>query len=73
MMNGSSGMGISWIFGLLILAVIIGMMIRGMSVTPRRRQSKNSTGEAMEILRQRYARGEINDKEFEHMKQELEN
>ena len=72
MMNGSSGMYLNWIFGLLILAVIIGMIIRGMCEMPRRRQHENSSDEAMEMLRQRYARGEIDDKEFEYMKQELD-
>ena len=72
MMNGSSGMYLNWIFGLLILTVIIGMVIRGLCVTPGRRQYKISADDAMEILRQRYARGEIKDEEFEHMKQELE-
>ena len=72
MMNGSSGMYLNWIFGLLILAVIIGMIIRGMCEMPKRRQHENSSYEAMEMLRQRYARGEIDDKEFEYMKQELD-
>lgn len=72
MMDGGSGMGITWIFGWIILAIIIGLVVRGIC-TPRKRNI-NTPGkdEAVEILKKRYARGEIREEEFEHMKHELE-
>lgn len=73
MINGGSGMGIGWVFGFLILAIIVGLLIRGLCVN--RLQSRRTPGEddAFEILRKRYAKGEISEEEFEHKKKELEN
>lgn len=72
MMNGGSGMEIGWVFGWIILAIIIGLVVRGIC-TPRKCNSDASEkDEAVEILKKRYARGEISEEEFEHMKHELE-
>lgn len=73
MMNGGSGMEVGWIFGWLILAIIIGRVIRGI-YTPRTPKSRPpEKDEAVEILKKRYASGEIDEEEFQHMKHELEN
>ena len=67
MMNGEAPKHVGWIFGFLFLAIFIGLLIRGMY-----RQGNNTQPEdAVEILKQRYAKGEINEAEFEHMKKEL--
>jgi len=72
MMDGGSGMEIGWVFGWIILAIIIGLVVRGI-YTPRKRNSNApEKDEAVEILKKRYARGEITEEEFEHMKHELE-
>jgi putative membrane protein len=72
MMDGGSGMGITWIFGWLILAIIVGLAIRGICASRNRNGNVPADDEALDILRQRYARGEITEEEFEHMKHELE-
>jgi putative membrane protein len=72
MMDGGSGMGITWIFGWLILAIIVGLAIRGICASRKRNGNVPADDEALDILRQRYARGEITEEEFEHMKHELE-
>ncbi|MCK6619711.1 MAG: SHOCT domain-containing protein [Calditrichaceae bacterium] len=72
MMDGGSGMGITWIFGWIILAIIIGLVIRGICTPRKRNSSQPEKDEAVEILKKRYARGEISEKELEHMKHELE-
>ncbi len=63
--------GAGWICGLLILALIVGVAIRAM--TSPGKNDRKSEDEALEILRKRYAEGEITEEEFEHMKEELEN
>ena len=73
MMNGVSGMGIGWIFGFLILAIVIGLIIRGINTPQRYARLEFDENDALNILKKRYAKGEISDAEFEHMKSELEN
>ncbi len=65
------GMWMGWIFWL----VIIGLIIWGVKTTAgqNRSQSGNRPPEesAMDILKKRYARGEINAYEFEEKKRRL--
>ena len=82
-----SGMGFGmWIFWILFIAVIV-VLIRmvfgtrsdasppsSASATHSHDTTSHDTGsqdDALEILRQRYARGEIDKNEFETMQQEL--
>jgi putative membrane protein len=61
------GGGFMWIFWILIIFAIV-MLIRAAG-------SNSNSGEhretPLEILEKRYARGEIDDEEFAHRKQEL--
>lgn len=63
------GMGIGWILGLVFIAVVVWAIVSlvgtGQGVRPSSRKG------AMEILKERYARGEIDKDEFERMKREL--
>ena len=65
----------AWGFGMMIMMVLFwGLLIVGVVVGIRwlLGQGKDSrTDSAMEILRQRYARGEINIEEFEAKKKDL--
>jgi len=68
MMNGWGwGMGLWWLIGpvLLILAVVA---IWRLLQSPRSSRAEDS---ALEILRQRFARGEIDKNEFEEKKRDL--
>jgi putative membrane protein len=63
------GGGFMWIFWILIIFAIV-MLIKAVG------KSNNSNSEEhretpLEILEKRYARGEIDDQEFAHRKQEL--
>ena len=63
--------GFWWIFPIFmfIMIFICIFMMRGCSCIPRRRNSRRfSDDSAEEILKERYARGEINRKEYEEMK-----
>lgn len=68
MMDNGTSLQVEWVFWFLILAIFIGVIIRGMYQKNRNSRQDN----AMETLRKRYAKGEINDEEFKHMKKELD-
>ena len=62
------GGGFMWVFWILIIIVIVAL-IRGFSAGG----GTSSTPESpMEILRRRYANGEVSDEEFKQRKKELE-
>ena len=71
------GMGFGWIFGLLALLLIgwgalnVFNANRGQNVGYLGNGSYRSDSDALEILKQRYARGEISQNEFERMKKDL--
>jgi putative membrane protein len=61
------GGGFMWIFWILVIVAIIALF-RGVSGSGTSASSESP----MEILRKRYANGEITDEEFEHRRKELE-
>ncbi|MFP4469309.1 MAG: SHOCT domain-containing protein [Bacteroidota bacterium] len=72
-MNGSShhfwGMGWGWIIGLIITGVIIWIIVKAVNKTsPEVTKSDKS---ALDILKERYARGEIDREEFEERKKSI--
>ena len=70
-MHGYGGMGLGmawyWIFGVLIVVAAVWLIARSFSQNSPDRQNKS----ALDILKERYARGEIDDKEFEEKKSHL--
>ena len=72
-MTGGWGMGLGWIFmilvwGLIILG-IVALIKWLMTQTSREQGTRNKT--AMEILQERYARGEIDREEYEQKRRDL--
>ncbi len=63
------GMGFGWIIGLLILIAIIWLVVR--SVNQNNRPQQPGSKSALDILKERYARGEIDKKEFDERKSDL--
>jgi len=63
----SSGMWIFWIVLIVIVVLLLRGVAGGLSSSPPRRQDT-----PLEILKARYARGEINDEEFQQRRRELE-
>ena len=65
------GMGFGWIFGLVILGLVFWLIMEYMDAS-KPHTSKNNN-EALEILRKRYAKGEINHNQYEQSKKDLQN
>jgi putative membrane protein len=63
------GMGLTWLFWAVLIAVLA--VAIGWSYSNRRRKKGSSSDAAVDILKQRYAKGEIGKAEFEEKKQEL--
>jgi putative membrane protein len=59
---------------LFLRAVLVGLVVLGLYylLTGHYGPHKESTSEALEILKQRYARGEITEDQFKKMKENLE-
>ena len=76
MMNGMFGCG-GWygsLFGLLFLGLVVWLVIYLINQARTRNDNISTDGQqgsAMEILKKRYARGEISKDEFERMKKEI--
>lgn len=70
MMGGGWGFGILWLlFWIALLALVVVGIWRLLEGRPGRREEP---GSALEILKRRYARGEIDREEFEAKKRDLE-
>lgn len=69
---GWGGMWFGWIFWLVIIGGIIWAVVT-IAINNNRKQQNCFPREedALEILKRRYARGEINREQFEQMKQDL--
>ena len=71
---GGLGMGFGWLFmlvfwGLIVVAAVLG--VRWFLAEGRSAPGTDSGGSALEILRRRYARGEIDREEFEAKMRDL--
>ena len=65
------GMGFGWLFWLVIIGLLI-WAVKSISDRPRASQPYRSSSEdALEILKKRFARGEIDEEEFEQRKRRL--
>ncbi|RJP77652.1 MAG: SHOCT domain-containing protein [Candidatus Zixiibacteriota bacterium] len=67
------GWGGGWVMMLIWWAIIIGglvLLIRWL-ISSRSQTSQSSRDTALDILRERYARGDINREEFEEKKKDL--
>ena len=62
------GGGFMWILWLILIVIIV-YVVKDFLPNDSK---KSSEDDAMEILRQRFARGEIDEQEFEQRKKELE-
>ena len=74
MFNGDGGMffggGFMWIFWILIIVAVVVLFKNTMGGNPNDNNMHNDS--PLEILKKRYARGEINEEEYERRRKELE-
>ena len=63
------GMGWGWIIGLVLLIFVFWMVTKSNRSNGTIEQSKDDS--ALDILKKRYARGEINKEEYEEKKKDL--
>ncbi|AEB12857.1 SHOCT domain-containing protein [Marinithermus hydrothermalis] len=66
---GFGGLGMILFWGLLILGIV--WIVQTLAQRPPASGSQRESDQALEILRERYARGEITREEFERLKQDL--
>lgn len=73
-MHGIGGMGLGmvwwWIIGLILVAFIIWAVMRSTGQNNNRNNTANHKS-PLDILKERYARGEIDKEEFEQRKKDL--
>jgi putative membrane protein len=73
---GGYGMGFGWIFWLILIVIIVWAVIRYAGSGPGRSSGRidagSGGGRALEILKERYAKGEITKEEYDRMKRDLE-
>lgn len=65
------GMGFVWIIGIIILLIILWLAFK--IFRSNSEQSSISQKTPLDILKERYAKGEIDKEEFEQRKKDLEN
>jgi putative membrane protein len=63
------GMGWWWIIGLIVIVAVFWMITKG--VNQIKSPDKDSGKSALDILKERYAKGEIDKQEFEERKKDL--
>ncbi len=68
-MMGGFGMGSMWIIWIIIIIAVILLAKRYFSQTQK--ESKPTSESALDVLKKRYARGEIGKEEFEEKKGDL--
>lgn len=61
-------MGLGWIVILIVIVAVVWLLVRG----PLAGGSQTDRRSALDILKERYARGEIGRDEFERKKRDLE-
>ncbi len=74
MMGGFSGMWLMPVFGLIVPVLIIWAivaLVRGTRQSASSDSGSSQAESALEILKKRYARGEINKQEYEEKKKDL--
>lgn len=62
------GMGFMWIFWVVIIIIVVAL---AWSYLGKRKGSENSGQSALDMLKERYAKGEINKEEYEEKKKDL--
>ncbi len=68
-MMGGFGMGFTWIIWIVIIIAVI-LLAKGY-LSPSKKESEPTGESPLDVLKKRYARGEISKEEFEEKKRDL--
>jgi putative membrane protein len=66
------GIFFSWIFKVLVAALIIWLVVHSLSKNQNNKNIQMPAETALDILKKRYAKGEISKEQFEQMRKDLE-
>lgn len=66
------GMWFGWIFWLIIIGIIVWFLINRSGQFRNQNQANPNPESPLDILKKRYAKGEITKEQFEQMKKDLE-
>ena len=69
-MNGMGFMGFGWLWTIIIIIIIF--VVIYYFTAGLKQNTTHTTANALDILKQRYAKGEITEEEFRKMKKEIE-
>ena len=67
---GGFGMGFGWIVPLAVLGLLVWAAF-SLSRLSRSRDGHKGENQALDVLKERYARGDLTREEFEHMKRDI--
>ncbi|MEP0861327.1 MAG: SHOCT domain-containing protein [Ignavibacterium sp.] len=70
MMNGFGGMWFGWLIWIVIIAAVVWAFIQ-FTIQKHQKPQDNQKEDALEILKKRYAKGEISKEEFEKTENHL--
>jgi len=68
-MNNFWGMGYGWIIGLIVLVVIVGLVVN--AIKQKKNSNRPKYNSPMDILKTRYAKGEISRDEYEEKRRHI--
>ncbi len=72
-MDGMMGGGVGWLVGAVLLLVIVASLVMALVLVARKPWSRGASGgSALDILKERYARGEIDRDEYEERRRALQ-
>ena len=66
------GMGFGWVFMLIFWITAIAVIVFIVKTITRGERRKEEAESALDILKKRYAKGEISSEDFERMKKDIE-
>ncbi|MGD1008082.1 MAG: SHOCT domain-containing protein [Ignavibacteriaceae bacterium] len=66
------GIWFGWMFRMLIIVIVIWLVVHSFSRNQNNRNMQLPAESALDILKKRYARGEISKEQFEQMRKDLE-
>jgi putative membrane protein len=65
------GMWFGWIFWIILIVLVVWLIVNQSNKSKQNFQPQQQTESALEILKKRYAKGEISKEQYEQMKKDI--